>query len=186
MIQEYNSIDGWTAHATSGGDLLFDRVGADQPGNKLTITNSGNIGIGTSDPQAPLDVAGKVKATSFEGDGAIPAGAILLFASTTSITNCPEGFKFRDDFDGLFPKGTRENLGTGDPDAAGSTGGSATHTHTFSGDTDGPSDNTADVVAADVFNVNNAPTQTHKHHFNFAVTGETNPPFIRVVFCEKK
>ena len=41
----------------------------------MVINRDGNVGIGTNDPSAKLDVNGNVKATSFIGDGSQLTGA---------------------------------------------------------------------------------------------------------------
>ncbi|MBI2138485.1 hypothetical protein HYU13_02770 [Candidatus Woesearchaeota archaeon] len=60
----------------------------------MTLTTAGNVGIGTTTPDstAKLDVAGKVKATSFEGAfsgvNSVPSGAVIFYDGTS----CPTGW----------------------------------------------------------------------------------------------
>ena len=58
-------------------------IGTRDPEQPLDVRGnaviSGNLGIGTSDPTAKLDVAGTVKATAFQGEGMVPAGSIMAF-----------------------------------------------------------------------------------------------------------
>ena len=46
----------------------------------------GNVGIGVSVPNQKLDVNGKVKATEFIGNGAVPLGGIILWSGTVAPT----------------------------------------------------------------------------------------------------
>jgi len=52
---------------------------------RLSITQSGNVGIGTTSPSAKLEVAGTVKATAFEGPGLMT----WQTANGSSITAAP-------------------------------------------------------------------------------------------------
>jgi microcystin-dependent protein len=63
--------------ALSGG-LLFGQ----SKDNALYIDPDGRVGVGTPTPQAALDVNGAVKARSFEGVGAVPKGAILMWSGS--------------------------------------------------------------------------------------------------------
>lgn len=53
--------------------------------NSLMINTNGNVGVGTFNPQTPLEVAGTVKATSFLGDGSQLTG-IPLSGLTGTLT----------------------------------------------------------------------------------------------------
>jgi hypothetical protein len=54
---------------------------------RATITNSGNVGFGTTNPQQKLHVEGTVKATSFVGDGSLLTGLAVPSAWSQSSSN---------------------------------------------------------------------------------------------------
>ena len=68
------------------GNIVFHPQGTVE---RVRITSSGNVGIGTTSPASKLDVAGTVTATAFAGDGSaltgISAGA-LTSASTSGAS----------------------------------------------------------------------------------------------------
>ena len=54
---------------------------------RATITNSGNVGFGTTNPQQKVHVEGTVKATSFVGDGSLLTGLAVPSAWISSSSN---------------------------------------------------------------------------------------------------
>jgi hypothetical protein len=73
------SVDGAVSVGKTPGAILFNT--ADSNGTyaeRMRVSSSGNVGIGTSSPTAKLEVNGQVKATYFVGDG-------------SQLTNLPGG-----------------------------------------------------------------------------------------------
>jgi microcystin-dependent protein len=76
----------------AGIGLSSGPVFAQSKDSALYIDPDGRVGIGTPAPQAALDVSGAVKAQSFEGVGAVPKGAILMWSGA----RIPEGWALCD------------------------------------------------------------------------------------------
>ena len=101
----------------SGGFEVYDAAaGVD----RLAISTSGNVGIGTTAPSAKLDVQGGNVNTSGkleeQGSPLLPAGAIILWSGS----GCPAGYTRLSTYDNLFLVSAS---------TAGTTGGSNTHDH---------------------------------------------------------
>jgi|GEM_PF-3736052 len=122
----------------------------DGVGNRLTILNNGNVGIGTTTPTQKLDVVGTVKATSFQGDGSqltgipgVPSGAVMYF----DLTSCPSGWSELTSAKGRYVIGLptggtlgatvgtnlepQENRATGLHTHTGTTSAAGDHTHSI-------------------------------------------------------
>ncbi|MCU0641818.1 MAG: hypothetical protein MUC35_07060, partial [Candidatus Margulisbacteria bacterium] len=69
---------------SSAGNNIYFRPG--DSGNPVTFTTAGNVGIGTTEPSTKLEIAGTVRATSFEGSGAALTGVIASSGSATDST----------------------------------------------------------------------------------------------------
>ena len=124
---------GTPCRAQGGDDALF-------------IDEKGNVGIGTQHPEKKLHVNGKVKALSFEGDGAVPKGVIVMWSGEAD--EIPDGWALCDGSNGTpdlrsrFIVGAGAGAGSsyapnasGDPDklppASVATGPAGKHHHNF-------------------------------------------------------
>lgn len=177
-------------------DVIYYKV--NELGEVIDIEN-GNVGIGNTNPTEKLDVAGKVKAVSFEGDGrdltnvqcdctgsgdGMPPGAIIMWSGTT----IPTGWKLCDGTDGTPDLTDRFVIGAGGEFASGLTGGAKSndlsHSHSIdaqnltvsqSGDHTHPVDITSqpntkiDTVEDHSINEDNVQEDNHTHR----VMGDT-------------
>jgi len=81
----------------TGGELQFHTTNqyvTTAPTAKMVITDDGNVGIGTTNPQATLDVNGTIRGATY-GFGGIYRPTINLNPFTGTYS-CPSGFS---DFD---------------------------------------------------------------------------------------
>src|SRR5262245_17336895 len=102
--------------ALSGKVLL-----GQSPDRALFIDPQGRVGIGKVDPSTALDVAGVVTAQSFEGVGAVPKGAILMWSG--ALDAIPAGWALCDGREGTPDLRDRFVVGAGGKRAARATGG---------------------------------------------------------------
>lgn len=110
-----DSTDNWnlggpTAWFAGFGGIKFFTAGTP----RMVISPGGNVGIGTTNPNARLEVTGTISATSFTGDGSaltgvggIPSGAILAF----DLASCPSGWSEYVQARGRFLRGIDNGAG---------------------------------------------------------------------------
>ncbi len=75
-------------YATNPWKTEFRDDGNNDTAHMTTMTAAGikhgRVGIGVASPQEKLDVNGKVKATEFIGNGAVPIGTIVMWSGNTA------------------------------------------------------------------------------------------------------
>ena len=86
FVQYYNSYTGdlWTTKLEVPGDKFHIMHGNATAGNEvLTILNTGNVGIGTTAPQAKLEVAGTISGSLLKMGNATQSGSIIYSSGST-------------------------------------------------------------------------------------------------------
>lgn len=119
MLAEGDDFQGVLAISTAG---LKDGTLEE----RMRIHTNGNVGIGTTNPQAKLDVSGMVKAASFMGDGIILKGMIIMWSG--AINAIPAGWALCDGKNGTPDLRNRFIAGAGDKYKPGEAGGMDTVT----------------------------------------------------------
>ena len=93
ILTAESGYEWWTGSFTSTGpwQLTHRKISDSSWTNALTVTTSGGIGIGTTNPSSPLTVSGVVESKS--GGFKFPDGTTQTTASSGGgIPSCPSGF----------------------------------------------------------------------------------------------
>lgn len=97
----------------------------------LSVDEEGNVGIGTATPEAKLHVLGDIIS---EVDGTdffmVPGGTVIMWSG--ALSEIPSGWQLCDGNNGTLDLSNRFVRGVNTLEDPGNTGGSASHSHTFS------------------------------------------------------
>lgn len=168
----------------------------------LFIDQKGNVGIGTNEPKAALDVNGKVRAHELEGDGSeltvgdetiklflVPKGGIIAWypgeqyrekrPDGTMKIKAPDGWAICDGKNGTPDLQNRFIMGSGD--APDKTGGNAQHNHGGKVKESGASKRVA-AIAGLVRASTHASPVDHNHELGPA---SNLPPYRTLIFIMK-
>lgn len=162
--------------------------------SRIALESGGDVGIGTTNPNAKLEVNGTVSATDVRVNGnsvaVIPTGAIMAF----DLTSCPSGWSEYTAARGRFLRGIDNGAGN-DPDGTRAPG--ATQTDAFQGhyhhwQINGQAVTTGGSTALDN---NNGTSFTSDGAVTYPVSdgtngsprtaNETRPKNVSVLFCRK-
>ena len=87
-----NTSGGTVASFGGFGDFSIDGPGF--PGGRVTVKENGNVGIGTNNPLARLDVNGKLRVQSLGFAGNIP----LCLNSSAELATCSSSLRYKTNF----------------------------------------------------------------------------------------
>ncbi len=96
-VEIYGNIDGTPSTTSTPGRIVFATTteGSTNTSEKMRITNSGNVGIGTSSPTEKLEVNGTIKTTNLQITSGATNGYVLqsdtsgngVWVNPTSLSN---------------------------------------------------------------------------------------------------
>jgi len=72
----------------NSSDIFFDTCNGGTTGTRMTITNAGNVGIGTTDPSKPLQVVGGISGEDIILDGGSSSDMAIQFAGSNNGIYC--------------------------------------------------------------------------------------------------
>ncbi len=140
----------WYDGSTGSGIDNTVKLTYEPTGAVIWATKGGNLGIGTTNPGAKLEVAGQVKITggnpgagkvltsdasglaSWQTPSAgVPSGVIVMWSGT--LASIPEGWALCDGTQGTPDLRDRFILGVAAAENPGATGGATSHIHAYSG-----------------------------------------------------
>lgn len=187
IIGQLSALTGSSSYQQ--GQLAFYTRDASALTERLRVTESGNVGIGTTSPASKLDVNGTVTATAFAGPGIVPDHAVMAF----NLSSCPTGWTEYTPARGRFVRGIDNGAGN-DPDGTRAVGATqadafAAHSHGIRAEYGAAGSPSYPPPSSQYMQLNGAGNYGYAYGTSNLVESvggsETRPKNVALLYCEK-